>query len=92
MPQYSKQVHGESIRITGQIPEEKPCFVISCNRGEIANDTQRAAKENMHPPIFTVALHTTGDRQYGYVHQSEFKFCIGPDSFSAAEREKGRAT
>ena len=92
MPQDSKRVHGESVRIVGQIPEDKPCFVISCNRGEIANDTLRAAKENMHPPIFTCALHTTGDSQYGYVQQSEFKICIGPDNFSAEERAKGRAT
>ena len=85
-------VHGESIKICGNIQIDKPCFVISCNRGEIANDTLRAAKEIMHPPVFTAALHTVGDGQYGYVKQSEFKMCIGPDSFSAAEREKGRAT
>jgi acetyl/propionyl-CoA carboxylase alpha subunit len=92
MPQNSKRVHGEAVRITGQIPMDKPCFVISCNRGEIANDTLRAAKENMHPAVFTAAIHTIGDRQYGYVHQSEFKMCIGPDSFNAEERAAGRAT
>ncbi|MCM8534011.1 MAG: hypothetical protein NE330_22810 [Lentisphaeraceae bacterium] len=92
MPQNSKRVYGEAVRITGQIPMDKPCFVISCNRGEIANDTLRAAKENMHPAVFTAAIHTTGDRQYGYVHQSEFKMCIGPDSFNAEERAAGRAT
>ncbi|MCH2205383.1 MAG: hypothetical protein MK132_05895 [Lentisphaerales bacterium] len=92
MPQNSKRIYGEAVRITGQIPMDKPCFVISCNRGEIANDTLRAAKENMHPAVFTGAIHTTGDRQYGYVHQSEFKMCIGPDNFSAEERAQGRAT
>ena len=91
MPQFEKRVYGESVRITGQIPMDKPCFVVSCNRGEIANDTLRAAKENMHPAVFTAALHTIGDKQYGYVHQSEFKVCIGPDSFSAEEREQGRS-
>ena len=90
-PQFEKRVYGEAVRITGQIPMDKPCFVISCNRGEIANDTLRAAKENMHPAVFTAAIHTTGDRQYGYVNQSEFKICVGPDSFSAEERAKGRA-
>lgn len=91
-PNFQGTVHGESIKICGNIPDEKPCFVIACNRGEIANDTLRAAKEIMHPPVFTAALHTKGDGQYGYVHQSEFSYCIGPDNFSAAEREKGRAT
>ena len=92
MPQFDRRVYGESVRITGQIPQDKPCFIISCNRGEIANDTLRAAKENMHPPVFTATVHTVGDKQYGYVHQSEFKLCIGPDTHSAAEREAGRAT
>ena len=59
----SETVHGESFLITGNIPGEVPCFVISCNRGEIANDTLRAAKEVMHPPVFTASLHTVGDGQ-----------------------------
>ena len=92
MLQNEKRVYGESVRITGKIPMDKPCFVISCNRGEIANDTLRAAKENMHPPVFTAAVHTTGDKQYGYVHQSEFKLCIGPDTHTPEQRAAGRAT
>ena len=84
-------VHAEAQKITGVISGNKPCFVISCNRGEIANDTLRAAKEVMHPPIFTASLYTTGDAQYGYVKQSEFKMCIGPDHFSAQECTQGRA-
>ena len=46
MSYHADTVHGESIRITGHIPEDKPCFVISCNRGEIAADTLRAAKKS----------------------------------------------
>ena len=87
----SNTIHGEAQKITGKIVNEKPCFIISCNRGEIANDTLRAAKEVIHPPIFTASLYTTGDAQYGYVKQSEFKMCIGPDHFSAEECQKGRA-
>ena len=63
----------------------------ACNRGEIANDTLRAAKEIMKPAMFTVALHTTGDQQYGYVKQSELSVCIGPDNFSLEEQKKGRS-
>lgn len=91
MSYQADTVHGESIRITGHIPEDKPCFVISCNRGEIANDTLRAAKEIMDPHIFTATLHTQGDGQYGYVQQSEYKLCIGPDNFTPEQQTQGRA-
>ena len=67
MTYHADTVHGESIRITGHIPEDKPCFVISCNRGEIAADTLRAAKEIMKPHVLTATLHTVGDAQYPYV-------------------------
>ncbi|MEN9361378.1 MAG: hypothetical protein RL095_2913 [Verrucomicrobiota bacterium] len=92
MPPSVKTVHSECRHITKSIPEpEKPCFVISCNRGEIANDTLRAAKEIMHPHVFTAVMHTTGDGQYGYCDQAEYRICIGPDSFSEEQRKGGRA-
>ena len=91
MSYHADTVHGESIRITGHIPEDKPCFVISCNRGEIAADTLRAAKEIMNPHVLTATLHTAGDAQYPYVAQSEYHLCIGPDNFSPEQVAAGRA-
>jgi len=91
MSYHADTVHGESIRITGHIPEDKPCFVISCNRGEIAADTLRAAKEIMKPHVLTATLHTAGDAQYPYVEQSEYHLCIGPDTFSPEKIAEGRA-
>ena len=85
------KIFGSVEKITGPIPHKKPCFIIVCNRGEIANDTLRAAKEIMNPPIYTVSLYTLGDKDYGYVRQCEFSICLGPDKFSAKERKLGRA-
>ena len=85
------KIFGSIIRLTKDLPKNKPCFIVSCNRGEIANDTLRAAKEIMEPAMFTATLHTIGDKQYGYVKQSEFSICIGPDNFSVEQQAKGRS-